>query len=177
MGSQTTDSLESQNSVVGAQERRKGEGLWARPRVKTGPRSASDATAFFNSHKKTLLYAQLRGRRPWETSDQAVLSHVNCETFTDYEDSSGSRFQQYPYILFYWRRRVDWQIVTAFQSSIPLTTSGSNSPRRHRLTNQHSLISQNTLILLYVAINYLGALVNSFLYLSGSDFKPPAQTA
>ena len=27
MGSQTTDSLESQNSVVGAQERRKGEGL------------------------------------------------------------------------------------------------------------------------------------------------------
>jgi hypothetical protein len=56
---------------------------------------------FSTSTKKHVSMAQLRGRRPWETSAQAALSHVHCETFTDIEDSSGSRFQQYLYIFFF----------------------------------------------------------------------------
>jgi len=75
MGSQTTDSLESQNSVVGAQERRKGEGLWARPRVKTGPRSASDATAFFNSTKNTSLWRSF-GEEGLERTQTRQLSRM-----------------------------------------------------------------------------------------------------
>jgi len=76
VGSQTTDSLESQNSVVGAQERRKGEGLWARPRVKTGPRSASDATAFFKSHKKNTSLWRSFGEEGLERPQIRQLSRM-----------------------------------------------------------------------------------------------------
>lgn len=76
MGSQTTDSLESQNSVVGAQERRKGEGLWARPRVKTGPRSASDATAFFKSRKKNTSLWRCFGEEGLERPQIRQLSRM-----------------------------------------------------------------------------------------------------